>query len=76
MNSLYPTCMTSRAIPVGKPIAFERGRVIYLIPHWNTRVRFQNDKPFYFLYCNITSPKYLEHPFFKEELKLKMELEQ
>ena len=67
VNSLYPTVMAKMPMPVGKPVAFEGD--ISKIPNWNSKGRFDKDIPFYFLYCNITSPAYIDHPFLQRRIR-------
>jgi hypothetical protein len=65
VNSLYPTVMANRAMPVGEPTYFE-GNILKYMPD-----------AFGFFYCKITSPDYLKHPILqlqqgKEDLKVEL----
>lgn len=57
MNSLYPTAMAQRPMPIGKPIAF-LGDIRALEPN-----------AYGFFYCKITSPNNLEHPILQRRIK-------
>ena len=64
VNSLYPTVMANIEMPVGKPVALEGN----LFEIWKADKDSKN-KFMYFLYCNITSPAYLEHPILQRRIK-------
>ena len=57
MNSLYPTAMAQRPMPIGQPIAF-LGNIRALEPN-----------AYGFFYCKIISPAYLEHPILQRRIK-------
>jgi hypothetical protein len=56
-NSLYPTAMAQRPMPIGQPIAF-LGDIRALEPN-----------AYGFFYCKITSPNNLEHPILQRRIK-------
>ena len=57
VNSLYPFVMSSTAMPIGKPVAFEGN------------IRKIDPKAYGFFYCKITSPEYLDHPILQRRIK-------
>jgi hypothetical protein len=57
MNSLYPTAMAQRPMPIGQPVAF----LGY--------IRKYEPNAYGFFYCKITSPAYLEHPILQRRIK-------
>lgn len=57
VNSLYPTMMASRVMPIGAPIAFEGD------------IRRVEPNAFGFFYCEITTPHNLEHPILQRRIK-------
>ena len=57
VNSLYPFVMSSTAMPIGKPVAFEGN------------IRKIDSKAYGFFYCKITSPDYLDHPILQRRIK-------
>jgi len=57
MNSLYPTAMAQRPMPIGQPIAF-LGDIRALEPN-----------SYGFFYCKITSPDNLLHPILQRRIK-------
>lgn len=57
VNSLYPFVMAFKAMPVGRPIAFQ-GNIRRFLPNC-----------FGFFYCDITSPSNLEHPILQRRVK-------
>ena len=58
VNSLYPFVMKINPMPIGKPTYFEG------------EIRKYNPNAFGFFYCNIISPKYLEHPILQTHIKI------
>ena len=57
VNSLYPTAMAQRPMPIGQPIAF-LGNIRQMEPN-----------AYGFFYCKITSPAYLDHPILQRKIK-------
>lgn len=57
VNSLYPFVMAFKAMPIGRPIAFQ-GDIRRFLPNC-----------FGFFYCDITSPPKLEHPILQRRVK-------
>jgi hypothetical protein len=57
VNGLYPTVMSTKPLPIGKPTIFEGN------------IRSIEDNPYGFFYCKITSPTYLEHPILQRRIK-------
>jgi hypothetical protein len=58
INSLYPSVMLNKPIPVGNPTFFN-GNIL----------KNKINDPFGFFYCRINSPKYLEHPIIQTHVK-------
>lgn len=59
VNSLYPSVMKNCPMPVGKPTYFEGD------------IRKTDPDAFGFFYCNIITPKNLEHPILQTHVKTK-----
>jgi len=57
VNGLYPTVMSNKPMPVGKPITFEGD------------IRKIDPNAFGFFYCKITSPAFLDHPILQRRIK-------
>jgi hypothetical protein len=57
VNGLYPYVMSDQLMPTGKPIFFN-GDISKIDP-----------EAFGFFYCEITSPKFLEHPILQRSIK-------
>jgi hypothetical protein len=57
VNSLYPFVMAFKAMPIGRPIAFQ-GNIRRFLPNC-----------FGFFYCDITSPSNLQHPILQRRVK-------
>ena len=57
VNSLYPYVMAYFKMPIGKPIAFDGD------------IRKIDSNAYGFFYCNISSPKELEHPILQRRIK-------
>jgi hypothetical protein len=66
VNALYPYSMKEFKIPIGSPTYF-------IFPQGNGDLNQlsmkNNDKPFGFFYCKITSPDYLKHPIIQTHIK-------
>jgi len=56
VNSLYPTVMSTKSMPIGKPIAFQGD------------IRVVEQDAFGFFYCEITSPANLLHPILQRKI--------
>jgi hypothetical protein len=56
VNSLYPFVMSTKAMPIGKPTAFD-GDITKFEPN-----------AYGFFYCKITSPNFLEHPILQRKI--------
>ena len=57
VNSLYPSVMLNKPMPIGQPVAFLGD------------IRQVDPNAFGFFYCKITSPEYLEHPILQRSIK-------
>jgi hypothetical protein len=57
VNSLYPSIMLDKDMPVGKPVLFE-GNIRVIEPN-----------AFGFFYCEIIAPDNLKHPILQTHIK-------